>query len=1485
MSRLNKSKSVCFVITSIIIAIIFCCNFFNLNNSSVVSASLEAQKEITNNLILFKFKDDTVDYIDDTSLYTGDMTDFYNEIWNGETNSVKKYFCDVSNNLLTFDTYFLTENNGDIDYLELDFNRGFFSPYLALNNNNQIILNTEGYFEYELIDITDRPSSNPTYSALLSLGTDHVDYLYLDTDKHISNVYDCSKYTPTIHDYNHSDGICCKCHAQNLVVSNDNYDLIESVELDYKRIFLAFHIYESVKEKLGSNLDILNSDGFIDCVSMIANGSSYIKDDWAQILWPHSSDLSSIYSLKTILKYYPIDFSERFQSIGDSVAQADKINDVINRNVNTTDEIKLGNYIMLQTEYPLNMTTESIYNKYKELYGTYAHELSHLLGLPDYYRYDNNSAEPVGKWSLMCYNSDSIPQYLLSYDRETLGFLNDTTNILDITENGYYELEPVTISDKNKTVAYKVGSSKYSNQSIYLEYRNGEKNYYDEFLDESGLLVYRVDTNQDGNYYPGPNNLYEVYVIRKDGQKADEAALTTGESLSNELVYTNGSSWGLEIKVIEKNDSKIKFEVISNDLQDREITLNDLGNNQSLYEKLLSLAISLGDSKIYYNSFKDLEYIDLSSCNLFNFDFLKLFDLSNLKTLNLNSNNITNSALSTFCENYPSLMISVIDNKINLKTLSDEIKNNNKVLLGIQNLDKYIAVNASISVDCYWRAEYNNYFTLKVNNKNITSSENITLSTTGENSILISDKLGLGISLEKRFTIISVKQKENIVFYLTDVPSDDWSDYIEISGISTNSLQFEISEIDLEKDSGEFSITIKKDSSILYTQQVAYNVISKVITKSDFADENLYNKLNEMSSFNLNQRSFYGLSYIDLSSSNISSLTGLEHFIFTKDAIINLSSNNLYDLNELNTILNEDNFKNVKLVILIDNDFTITNNSNTKLIFGIQLLNENLHYIDTDTISANLDYNVVNENLTNYFNLSTNDLSSKNYGTIYYTYNGKNQLSGKKIEIKFIYAKVWLQNKTLNIQAGNKFSPSTLKVTGINLSNYTIENDTVDTSILSTSTINYYLKKDNTILKTLSQTVSVVDTLAPIITLNGDTDVYIKVGDSYLDDGASAIDSFEGQIQVSKKYYYKQSLQEDYSICFNVDTALTGYYKIEYIATDSSNNSISKFRFITIGNVTVDTIAQQDINVAFNVNINFVVFDRDMYNITYSLNNGIFKQWTGSILSKHFGNNTLLISLNSSIENINYTFNLSFNVSDNERPTLLVNGYLTQYFHMGDVYVELGVKATDNSTNEQLLSQTGFGQTGDGCLTLSQTIYYLNDTGDRVYVTQIPSNLIRTYYINYVVKDSANNSDEETRVIHYIYPEVKNLYLDYTAFKVKDNEEFTLTADVVLEIPNLSDDSIIFEWYVDGKIVEGLNSKTANFNITEKGEHEIAVKVVNRSNGGGSYLVSSNKVEVVVIKENFISKYGLYIFIALGIAVIFFIVILIKSKSRRNKWY
>ena len=160
-----------------------------------------------------------------------------------------------------------------------------------------------------------------------------------------------------------------------------------------------------------------------------------------------------------------------------------------------------------------------------------------------------------------------------------------------------------------------------------------------------------------------------------------------------------------------------------------------------------------------------------------------------------------------------------------------------------------------------------------------------------------------------------------------------------------------------------------------------------------------------------------------------------------------------------------------------------------------------------------------------------------------------------------------LGDETVTLEAGTPYTEAGAAATVRDRDiTDTIQVNTPDVSALGTHQITYTvtnLKGKNAV--TLTRTVIVQDTIAPEIVLNGGN-ASLYVGDTYEEQGATATDSFEGDLTATVKTEGK------------VDTAKAGTYTITYTVADSSGNTASVSRTVLVKTKVVDVTIQDNGN-------------------------------------------------------------------------------------------------------------------------------------------------------------------------------------------------------------------------------------------------------------------------------------------------------------------
>ncbi len=261
----------------------------------------------------------------------------------------------------------------------------------------------------------------------------------------------------------------------------------------------------------------LSGDGKLDSLVIISDCDA--TGDWGDVLWPHAG---KVYDFSSVAfgGYY------------------DSINDYKGLEKAELGGVAVSHYNMLTssgiTAKKASENCAVLSEEEKNLYniGLLTHETAHLLGLADYYSYEDASYESVGEFDVMG-NAYSIPQNMLAYTRLKLGWL-DYSNILYVTKSGSYTLP---LSMEEGQVAVKIVLNNYLQTGEYFmaELRSAslatQDCAFDGGLSGDGLIIYRVapenafinskglPTSTDmGNMY-GKD---EVYVFRVGNPKTSK---------------------------------------------------------------------------------------------------------------------------------------------------------------------------------------------------------------------------------------------------------------------------------------------------------------------------------------------------------------------------------------------------------------------------------------------------------------------------------------------------------------------------------------------------------------------------------------------------------------------------------------------------------------------------------------------------------------------------------------------------------------------------------------------------------------------------------------------------------------------------------------------------------------------------------------------------------------------------------------------------
>ncbi len=148
--------------------------------------------------------------------------------------------------------------------------------------------------------------------------------------------------------------------------------------------------------------------------------------------------------------------------------------------------------------------------------GTFCHEFSHVLGLPDLYSLGSGKAFTPGTWSVMdsgLYNNKSrTPPHYSAYERYELGWLNP----VEISDPQLVTLPPLSANE--------AAVIKTSKDAEYFIFENRQQTGWDSYIPGHGMLVWHIDYYEPlwkSNSVNNSANHQHVDIVEADGTQSN----------------------------------------------------------------------------------------------------------------------------------------------------------------------------------------------------------------------------------------------------------------------------------------------------------------------------------------------------------------------------------------------------------------------------------------------------------------------------------------------------------------------------------------------------------------------------------------------------------------------------------------------------------------------------------------------------------------------------------------------------------------------------------------------------------------------------------------------------------------------------------------------------------------------------------------------------------------------------------------------------
>lgn len=241
--------------------------------------------------------------------------------------------------------------------------------------------------------------------------------------------------------------------------------------------------------------------------------------------------------------------------------------------------------------------------------GTFCHEFSHVLGLPDFYVTDYSSSHKTpGDWDIMdCgsyLNDGNTPPTYSAHERFYLGWL--TPEILN--EAGDFELEDIQTSNKayiiTSTGTHNLDGGNPNPKTYYL-LENRQQIGWDAYLPGHGMMITKTIYDEDKWYNNIPNNSKNSQgydIIEADGKAPNDDYGKPGDLFPGTSKVTNYTPYAkYPITDIKEVNGVISFVFMGGASEENPDTPNNPGDDvviDDCFEETFDGLIVVGSTDI-----------------------------------------------------------------------------------------------------------------------------------------------------------------------------------------------------------------------------------------------------------------------------------------------------------------------------------------------------------------------------------------------------------------------------------------------------------------------------------------------------------------------------------------------------------------------------------------------------------------------------------------------------------------------------------------------------------------------------------------------------------------------------------------------------------------------------------------------------------------------------------------------------------------------
>jgi PKD repeat protein len=352
------------------------------------------------------------------------------------------------------------------------------------------------------------------------------------------------------------------------------------------------------------------------------------------------------------------------------------------------------------------------------------------------------------------------------------------------------------------------------------------------------------------------------------------------------------------------------------------------------------------------------------------------------------------------------------------------------------------------------------------------------------------------------------------------------------------------------------------------------------------------------------------------------------------------------------------NDKDKPVITLIDNDTLIVEKWNT--------------YIEPGAVATDLTEGDISSSLK-----ITGTVDSSQFGTYFRKYNVTDTAGNKADEVTRVV--IVSSDKTppvITLVGGDTIidvygtpaytEPGYSAIDPPLNTNYTssvVVTGSVDQTKLGVYMISYYVEDIDGNPATKTRKVSVVDRLAPTLTLNGDTMMYMDVNTAFTEPGYSTSDNYWTNLVVE--------------VTGSVNTSKTGSYMLHYSCTDSSGNASAMLMRKVIVQDTIRPVVHLIGMGTLNIEAGSEYLDpgatvSDNYCLPATKPNV-----TGSVNPKQIGTYTITYEITDCEGNVAITVKRTVNVVDTKAPDVALVGHPLYKLIRFQEYIEDGYTVSD----------------------------------------------------------------------------------------------------------------------------------------------------------------------------------------------------------------